>query len=169
MKRSMVILGLAVAAFIPFIWAASAIVDLDYSHAIKGSGTLVTDFKMGSELNAEVTGKVRGTGQIVNRYVFLTGNNSDNVTVRDEFQLSEPEQPLPPLASYPKLPEEPLKFKLTGAEWADELEIMSARQEERHAEPQLDPILAKLKNTSILSNFIPSITDEPSSSGRADV
>jgi hypothetical protein len=169
MKRFMVMLGFAVAAFIPFIWAASAIVDLDYSHAIKGSGTLVTDFKMGSELNAEVTGKVRGTGQIVNRYVFLTGNNSDNVTVRDEFQLSEPEQLLPPLASYPKLPEEPLKFKLTGAEWANKLEIMSVTQEERHAEPQLDPTLAELKNISGPSYIIPTIMNEPSSSGRADL
>jgi len=158
MKRFLITLGLAVAAFIPFIWAASAIVDLDYSHAIKGSGTLVTDFKMGSELNAEVTGKVRGTGQMVNRYVFLTGNNSDNVTVRDEFQLSEPKQLLPPLASYPRMPEEPLEFKLVGAEWANGLEIMSARQDERHSEPQLDPILAGMMNMSGPSNFIPSIT-----------
>jgi hypothetical protein len=154
--RSFVALeGLAAAVFISLLWAASANVDMDYSHAIKGSGTLVTDFKMGSELNAEVSGKVRGTGQMVNKYVFLTGNNS-NVTVRDEFSLSELKPPLPPLASYHMMPEDPFQFKLIGAEWAEQLKVMSTSQNEGQIQPSIDAVPAGMKNTSRLSLLIPS-------------
>jgi len=163
----MALAGLAVAVFIPFLWAASANVDLDYSHAIKGSGTLVTDFKMGSQLNAEVSGKVRGTGQMVNKYVFLTGNNS-NVTVRDEFQLSELKPLLPSLANYPRMPESPLEFKLVGVEWAERLEVKSTRQNEGQNQPQGDAILARVNNESSPSLSIPRTMDELNSSGTAD-
>jgi hypothetical protein len=142
MRNFIAITGLAVAIFISFLWAASAVVDLDYSHAIKGSGTLVTDFKMGSELNAEVYGKVRGTGKMVNKYVFLTGNTSDNVTVRDEFQLSELKPPLPPLSSYPTMPEDPLAFKLVGAKWAQRLEVMSTKAVEGQNQLRVNPSLS---------------------------
>jgi hypothetical protein len=155
MRNNLALVGFVVAVFIPFLWAASAEVDLDYSHAIKGSGTLVTDFRMGSQLNAEVSGKVRGTGQMVNKYVFLTGNNS-NVTVRDEFQLTEPKPLLPSLANYPKMPEDPLKFKLVGMEWAERLEVKSTRQNEGDAQPQVDAIAAGMNNESGLSSLIPS-------------
>lgn len=168
MRNSIAFVGLVVAVFIPFLWAASADVDMDYSHAIKGSGTLVTDFKMGSQLNAEVSGKVRGTGQIVNKYVFLTGNNS-NVTVRDEFQLSELKPPLPSLANYPRMPEDPLKFKLVGAEWAERLEVQSTRQNEGQNQPQADAIPAGINYESIPSLLIPSAIDKLNSSGTADV
>ena len=57
-------------------YAASSNLDIDYSHNVVGSGTVMTDFKMGSPESTLTAGKVRGTGEVMNKYIFQS-NNSD--------------------------------------------------------------------------------------------
>lgn len=101
-------------------------VDIDYSHTVVGTGTLITDYRMGAgaEQSSEASGKVRGTGTVMNKYVFLSENNSQNVTIEDQFTLSSKSASRNlSLDNYPPMPVEPERFLLTGASWAENLMI----------------------------------------------
>jgi hypothetical protein len=103
-------------------------VNIDYSHNIKGTGTIMTDYQMGAEKGTEATGRVRGTGDVMDKYLFSASNSSGNVTVEDEFVMSKMAQaneslPIPAFpAIYPQL-SDPIDFILTGAAWADRIEL----------------------------------------------
>ncbi len=101
-------------------------VDIDYSHTVVGTGTLITDYRMGAggEQGSEALGKVRGTGNVMNKYVFLSENHSQNVTIEDQFALSSKSAGRNlSLDNYPPMPVEPERFLLTGTSWAENLMI----------------------------------------------
>ncbi len=109
-------------------FTATSEMDIDYSHSVVGTGTLITDYHMGgAKENSEASGKVRGTGNVMNKYLFLSGNDSQNVTIEDEFVFSDKSNAsLPTMDGLPTGSPKTDRFRLTGAAWAEKLEVMSA-------------------------------------------
>lgn len=109
-------------------YCASDGVDIDYSHNVAGTGTVMTDFKMWSAENTEVIGRVRGSGEVLNEYVF-SRNSSENVSVEDRFLFTKiPESSA--IAGYPQMVQLPGAFRLLGTAWAGSInlsEIVSPR------------------------------------------
>lgn len=105
---------------------ASSNMDIDYSHNVEGTGTVITDYKMGSSLSTEAVGKVRGTGEVMNKYLFQS-NNSKNVTIEDQFFFSQALEPHEiSINDYPQMPKMPGSFRLLGTAWAGMINL-SAR------------------------------------------
>ncbi len=120
-------LAFAFAFTFTLAFTATSEMDIDYSHSVVGTGTLITDYHMGDEESSEASGKVRGTGNVMNKYLFLSGNDSQNITVEDEFVFSNNgNASLPAMDSLPTRQPETDRFRLTGASWAEKLEVMSA-------------------------------------------
>jgi hypothetical protein len=119
---------LILALLVVFAVNSNSEVNIDYSHNIKGTGTVMTDYQMGAETGTEAIGRVRGTGDVTDKYLFSATNSSGNVTVEDEFVMSKMAQaneslPIPAFpAIYPQMPDPP-GFILTGASWADRIEL----------------------------------------------
>lgn len=106
-------------------YADSSEVDIDYSHNVVGTGTVMTDFKLGSDENTEATGKVRGTGGVVNKYIFQS-NNSDNVTIEDQFLFSKTIEPHEiTIDDYPRMTKSPDRFRMLGTTWAGKINLSS--------------------------------------------
>jgi hypothetical protein len=94
---------------------ASSEMDIDYSHNIVGTGTVMTDYRMGSSQTTEAMGRVRGTGEVMNKYLFQSANDSKNVTIEDQFLLSTlPAAREITLADYPQMTRRPGSFRLLG-------------------------------------------------------
>jgi hypothetical protein len=110
-------------------FSATSQVDIDYSHSVAGTGTLITDYRMGDKQTSEASGKVRGTGNVMNKYLFWTENDSQNVTIEDQFSLSGKAAVTPAylnFSSFPPGPDFPDGFRLTGATWADGLVMLGS-------------------------------------------
>jgi len=109
-------------------YCASDGVDIDYSHNVAGTGTVMTDFNMESAESTEVTGRVRGSGEVLNEYLF-SRNSSENVSVEDRFLFTKiPEGSA--IADYPQMVQMPGAFQLLGTAWAGSInlsEIVSPR------------------------------------------
>jgi hypothetical protein len=104
-------------------YAICAEVDIDYSHSLIGTGTVMTDFKMGSEKDTLATGRVRGSGEVMNKYTFLS-NNSQNVSIEDQFIFQE--LPVPgniTVRDYPQMTGEPRRLRLLGTSWAANINL----------------------------------------------
>lgn len=141
MKRPALFLGLAI--MIAFALTASSETNIDYSHDVVGTGTIMTDYKMTSAQSTEASGKVRGTGDVMNKYVFFASNNSENVTIEDQFTLSAATVIREiTLSDYPQIPKRTPDFRLIGTDWARGLII---------SEPEIDKEGEK-KNQSIVSS-----------------
>jgi hypothetical protein len=122
-SQSSALLILALAAFMGAAYASSTGMDIDYSHNVVGTGTVITDFKMGSDESTVASGKVRGTGEVMNKYIF-SSNNSDNVSIEDEFHFAQ--SPLVreiSLRDYPLMTRSPGSFRLLGAAWAGKINL----------------------------------------------
>jgi len=105
---------------------ASSNVDIDYSHNVEGTGTVITDYKMGSSQSTEAVGKVRGTGEVMNKYLFQS-NDSENVTIEDQFFFSQaPEAREISINDYPQMTNMTGSFRLLGTVWAGMINL-SAR------------------------------------------
>jgi len=103
---------------------ASGNMDIDYSHNVEGTGTVFTDFRMGSTESTEATGKVRGTGAVMNKYIFQS-NASENITIEDQFLLTSPSAAHEiTISDYPQMAES-LGFRMLGATWAGQINISS--------------------------------------------
>jgi hypothetical protein len=104
--------------------------NIDYSHTVKGSGTVVTDYRLGDEESSEAVGSVRGTGDVSDEYA-LSLNSSSLLTIENNFVLTKkPEPELPePAPSYPKWPGSPGVFRLTGTKWAETVELTGPEKE----------------------------------------
>ncbi|HNX39431.1 MAG TPA: hypothetical protein PKK11_02525 [Methanothrix sp.] len=127
---SLALLIFALAAGSGPVCAASDNVDIDYSHNVVGTGTVMTDFKMGSDLSTEASGRVRGSGEVVNKYVFQS-NNSENVSIEDQFLFTKsPERREITLADYPQFREIPGSFRLLGTAWAGAINLTDINQSE---------------------------------------
>ena len=102
----------------------SSVVDIDYSHNVAGTGTVITDYRMGYNQNTEATGRVRGTGLVTDKYLFTSSNDSENVTLDDQFVFSKAQVPERiSLSDYPQIKEQPERFRLMGMAWAEGLNI----------------------------------------------
>ena len=103
--------------------AASSNLDIDYSHNVVGTGTIITDFKMGSPESTLTTGKVRGTGEVMNKYLFQS-NNSENVTIEDQFLFSKTvEAHKTAIRDYPMMTKSPGRFRMLGTIWARNVDL----------------------------------------------
>jgi hypothetical protein len=130
---------LSVACVFLIAVAVASDLNIDYSHTVKGSGTVVTDYRMGDEESSEATGSVRGTGDVSDEYA-LSMNGSSLLTVENNFVLTKnPEPELPePAKSYPSWPESPVEFRLTGTKWAEAVEL-SGPEEKNASEDASEP------------------------------
>ncbi|VVB71557.1 Uncharacterised protein [uncultured archaeon] len=107
-------------------YAYSPNVDIDYSHNVVGTGTVMTDYRMGSTDSTEAAGRVRGTGEVVNKYVFQL-NNSENVTIEDQFQFTKISAPHEiTIRDYPKITKNPGSFRLLGTSWAAKVKLLES-------------------------------------------
>lgn len=101
-----------------------SVVDIDYTHNVAGTGTVITDYRMGHNQNTETTGRVRGTGLVSDKYLFASSNDSENVTLEDQFVFSKAQVPEKiSLSDYPQSKERPERFRLMGTTWAEGLNI----------------------------------------------
>jgi hypothetical protein len=128
MKKLKVILALQMLALLMAgAFTAASNMDIDYSHNVEGTGTVFTDFKMGSTENTEATGRVRGTGVVMNRYLFQS-NASENITIKDQFLLTSPSAAREIIISdYPQMAKSPVGFRMLGASWADQINISPSK------------------------------------------
>ncbi len=156
-------LALAIIATCALIFTASSEVDIDYSHTVVGTGTLITDYHMGAEKNSEASGRVRGTGNVMNKYLFLSGNDSRNLTIEDEFVLSgEAASRQLTLGDLPTGTEEPERFRLTGASWAERLEVMSAVNASVNSLNNSNRSLSQMQNVSFPITGSEALNSSPS-------
>jgi len=119
-----------VAALILLILSISIVsseMDINYSHSIEGTGTIVTDYRIGSQQSSEASGKVRATGDMMNKYIFHSSNDSRNITVKDEFIFSKTKPVASPLADFPLRPIIPGWFRVVGSSWAEKLKVLAFR------------------------------------------
>jgi hypothetical protein len=108
-----------------------SVVDIDYSHNVAGTGTVITDYRMGHNQNTEASGRVRGTGLVSDKYLFASSNDSENVTLEDQFVFSKAQVPERiSLSDYPQSKERPEKFRLVGMAWAEGLNISGKEDRE---------------------------------------
>jgi len=104
-------------------YAASTNMDIDYSHNVVGTGTVMTDFKMGSDESTLATGRIRGRGEVVNKYVFVS-NNTDNVSIEDQFLFTKaPINHEITIRDYPQMTKTPGSFRLLGTKWAGKINL----------------------------------------------
>lgn len=104
-------------------YSSHAEVDIDYSHNLMGTGTVMSDFKMGSKDDTLAAGRVRGSGEVMNRYAFLI-NDSKNVSIEDQFIFHKmPEAAEIDLPAYPPMTEAPMSLRLLGTSWAARINL----------------------------------------------
>jgi len=104
--------------------AALSYVDIDYSHNLVGTGTVMTDFKMGSSESTVATGEVHGTGDVTNKYVFQS-NNSGNITITDQFLFTKsPVNNEITIRDYPPLNNTSGNLRLLGTIWAGKINLL---------------------------------------------
>jgi hypothetical protein len=117
-----------------FALTASSKVDIDYTHLVMGTGTVMTDYRMGDPDESEASGVVRGTGEVMNDYYFSTNNSSD-LRVEDKFVLTNITEKVVTKSVSPRFPEWPGghgSYRLIGKSWAEKIEVTS------HSNPLLD-------------------------------
>ncbi len=103
--------------------AALSDVDIDYSHNVVGTGTVMTDFKMGSSDNTVATGEVHGTGDVTDRYIFQS-NDSGNITILDQFLFTKASVYNEiTISDYPPLNNTPGNLRLQGTIWAGKINL----------------------------------------------
>jgi hypothetical protein len=99
-------------------------VDIDYSHDVKGTGTVITDYRMDDQKSSQASGKIRGTGSVMNKYIFTSENDSENITITDQFVLSqEPASAKLNLADLAWKPVISMNFSLMGTPWAGNIQV----------------------------------------------
>lgn len=101
--------------------ALASSVNIDYSHNVAGTGTVMTDFEMGSAESTIATGEVHGTGEVMNKYLYLS-NQSQNVTILDQFLFTKA-QPSndTTINRYPRMERKPKSFRLLGTDWSGKI------------------------------------------------
>lgn len=109
-------------------YAASNNMDIDYSHNVVGTGTVMTDFRMGSDESTQATGRVRGSGEVMNKYVFIS-NSSENVSIEDQFLFTKIPAPHEiTIRDYPQMNNSPGSFRLLGTIWAAKINLTPQNQ-----------------------------------------
>ena len=122
------LLILALTTMMAGAYAASTNMDIDYSHNVVGTGTVMTDFKMGSEESTQATGRVRGSGEVMNKYIFVS-NNTENVSIEDQFLFTKaPITHEITIRDYPQMTGIPGSFRLLGTTWAAKIDLNDSGQ-----------------------------------------
>jgi hypothetical protein len=67
---------------------ACSTMDIEYNRDVVGTGTVMTDYRIGDKQSSEVSGVIHGTGDVINSFSFST-NNSTNLRVEDRFVLTK--------------------------------------------------------------------------------
>ena len=117
------LLILALTMVVAGAYAESANMDIDYSHNVVGTGTVMTDFKMGSDESTQATGRIRGSGEVMNKYVYVS-NSSDNVSIEDQFLFAKaPITHEITIRDYPQMTKIPGSFRLMGTAWAAKINL----------------------------------------------
>jgi hypothetical protein len=119
---------------------------IDYSHDAVGTGTIMTDYRMGDHQTSEAFGVVRGTGDVIDKYFFST-NNSSEIRVEDQFVLTKTAEKAVAMSIQPHLPPWPGghgSYRLIGESWAKNIMIASPRSSQTYRSLQ-----AKTTSTSI--------------------
>ena len=100
---------------------------IDYSHNVAGTGTVMTDFEMGSAESTIATGEVHGTGEVVSKYVYLS-NHSQNVTIMDQFIFTKARASNDTsIDRYPMMDRKPGSFRLLGTVWSGKISSIDAK------------------------------------------
>lgn len=111
-------------------YAASTNMDIDYSHNVIGTGTVMSDFSMGSDESTQATGRIRGSGEVINKYVFVS-NNSDNISIEDQFLFTKtPTAHEITIRDYPQMTQMPGSFRLLGTRWAAKISLNNSEKED---------------------------------------
>lgn len=122
-KLPLALLVFALTMVMAGAYAASSNMDIDYSHNVVGTGTVMTDFKMGSDQSTQATGRVRGSGEVMNKYVFIS-NKSENVSIEDQFLFTQiPDTHEITIRDYPQMTKSPGSFRLLGTTWAAKINL----------------------------------------------
>jgi hypothetical protein len=115
------------------IWgahAASTNMDIDYSHNVIGTGTVMSDFSMGSDESTQASGRIRGSGEVINKYIFVS-NNSDNISIEDQFTFTKmPAAHEITIRDYPQMTQVPGSFRLLGTRWAAKISLNNSEKED---------------------------------------
>jgi hypothetical protein len=110
--------------------AASTNMDIDYSHNVIGTGTVMSDFSMGSDESTQATGRVRGSGEVINKYIFIS-NNSDNISIQDQFTFTKmPAAHEITIRDYPQMKQFPGSFRLLGTRWAAKISLNDSEKKD---------------------------------------
>jgi len=100
---------------------------IDYSHNVAGTGTVMTDFEMGSAESTITTGEVHGTGEVVSRYAYFS-NHSQNVTILDQFLFTKAKASNDTsIDRYPRMDRKPGSFRLLGTAWSGKIDFIDAK------------------------------------------
>ena len=98
-------------------------VDIDYSHSVVGTGTVMTDFKMGSLENTKAVGEVHGTGDVMDKYTFQS-NNSENIIIKDQFLFTKVSVVHEVTnRDYPQMKLSSGNLRLQGTSWAGKINL----------------------------------------------
>ncbi len=117
------LLILAITMVMAGAYATSTNLDIDYSHNVVGTGTVMSDFKMGSVESTLATGRIRGSGEVVNKYVFVS-NNTENVSIEDQFLFTKASiNHEITIRDYPQMTKTPGSFRLLGTSWAAKINL----------------------------------------------
>ena len=101
--------------------AIASNLNIDYSHNVAGTGTVMTNFEMGSAENTKAIGEVHGTGEILNKYIF-SSNSSENITILDQFLFTKAQPSnVTTIKSYPVMERMPGSFRLLGTSWSGQI------------------------------------------------
>ena len=124
-EKTLTILVISALQMMTIALSYSSDVDIDYTHNIEGTGTVITDYKIGSKESTVAAGKVRGTGEVMNKYLFQS-NNTENVTIEDQFYLGGVAEAHPiSISDYPQMTRIPGSFRLLGTSWAGRINMTS--------------------------------------------
>lgn len=125
-KKVSLIILIALASWIMGESMASNL-NIDYSHNVAGTGTVMTDFDMGSAESTKATGEVHGTGEVVNKYLYLS-NQSQNVTILDQFLFTKA-QPSndTTINKYPRMERKPGSFRMLGTAWSGKIDSIDIK------------------------------------------
>jgi hypothetical protein len=96
---------------------------VDYSHSVVGTGTVMSDYKMGEVKNSEASGSLRGTGDLINKQAFSI-NGTSLFTVEDKFLLAQRTgKSVKNEVNYPPWPKTQPTFRLAGPKWARGIDV----------------------------------------------
>ena len=100
---------------------------IEYSHNVAGTGTVMTDFDIGSAESTKAIGEVHGTGEVVNRYLFQS-NHSQNVTILNQLLFTKARASNETLINrYPRMERIPGSFRLLGMPWSGKIDSIDAK------------------------------------------